>query len=143
LLVYDSYRGVSVVTFLFVHVLYHNMVYHLHYYTTIWFITSIILLPTPFPLTWCQQVSMFYIHACIESTWTYLPSFTLFIYPPLPPSTVYITWSALHSCPSLFICLFVVQWNFCLGSLSVNILCLNWSKPLYLSSSPISPYLVI
>jgi hypothetical protein len=47
------------------------IVRHCHifiYYTLVWFIHSIILLPTPFPfLKWLQQVSMLHIHICIES----------------------------------------------------------------------------
>jgi hypothetical protein len=100
------------------------------YYTLIWFISSIILHPNPFPfLKWLQQVSMFHIHTCIEniSTRLTLLCFTLFIYPPLecPP----LNRTYLHSCTLLFKCVFFVQWWFYLGILPINILWLNESNP--------------
>jgi hypothetical protein len=40
-------------------------------YTSIWFIPSIVPTPTPFSfLGWLQQVSVFHIHPCVESTST-------------------------------------------------------------------------
>jgi hypothetical protein len=64
-------------------------------------------------------------------------SFTL----PLPLVPVLpLAWPVLSSCAPLFWCLFVVQWDFCLNILSVNILCLSQSNPVHYSS-PFSPIL--
>jgi hypothetical protein len=68
---------------------------------------------SPF-LKWLPQFSMFHIHACIESTSLYSSSFTQFTYPPLPTRILPLAWSSLHSCPSLFKCLFSVQCGFAL-----------------------------
>jgi hypothetical protein len=91
------------------------------FYTSNWFISSIILLTTPLPfLWWLPQVSVFHIHSCIESTSSIFILFAVFIYLPHP---------VLHSCPSLFRCLFAVQWGFYLGILPINILCLSQFNP--------------
>jgi hypothetical protein len=96
----------------------------------------------PFPfLSWLPWISMFHIHSCIKVPQPYSPSITLFIYPPPPDSTLPLTWPVLHSCPSLFQCLFIVLWWLCLCILPVSILCLNQSNSPYYSSSPFSPTL--
>jgi hypothetical protein len=63
--------------------------------------------PLPF-LRWFQQVSVFHVHICIESTST----FTFFYNPSFPTSALLIAWPYLHSCPSLFRCLFIFQLGF-------------------------------
>jgi hypothetical protein len=70
------------------------------------------------------RVPMFHIH-----TQTYSPHFTLFIYPPPPMITLFLTWPVSHSCLSFLKCLFVVQWKFHLVFLPVYILCFNQSNP--------------
>jgi hypothetical protein len=66
--------------------------------------------------------------------------FTFFFYPSSPVPILPLAWPILHSCLSLFGCLFVVQWDFCLGIISVHVLCLSQSShpPLhFLTLSPI------
>jgi hypothetical protein len=45
-------------------------------------------------------------------------------------------WPVFHSCPSLFRCLFIVQWDFCLGIVPVHALCLSQYNPLHCISFP-------
>jgi hypothetical protein len=71
------------------------------YYTTIWFILSIILPPISSSfLKWHRQISMFHIHIFIERTSII---FTVFIYFSLSKSAPTLTWTILHSWPSLFL----------------------------------------
>jgi hypothetical protein len=81
---------------------------------------------------------MFHIHCCIESTSTIFTFFTSFIYLSFALSLV---WSILHSCPPLFRCVFIVQWDFCLGISPVHALCLSQSNSLHCTSSPFPPIL--
>jgi hypothetical protein len=53
-------------------------------------------------LRWLQQVSMFHIHSCIESTSTTFTVFTFFIYPFLPTSALPLSWLVLYSRPHCF-----------------------------------------
>jgi hypothetical protein len=70
----------------------------------------------------------------------YSSSFILFIYHPLPTITLPLTWPILHSYPSLFYCLVIVQWGFlCLGILRVNTLYFSQSNLLYYSSLSLPP----
>jgi hypothetical protein len=69
--------------------------------------------------------------------------FTFFIYSPSPISALSLAWPVLHSCDSLFRCLFAVSWGIYLGILAINILCLSQSKPFplhfcFLSSCKVS-----
>jgi hypothetical protein len=90
---------------------------------------STILLPAPLLLLWLlQQVSMFHIHSYIENTSAIFTLFSLFIYPP-PSSDLLLAQPVLHSYPPLFKCLLVVQWEFCLGILPVNIFFYSQSNP--------------
>jgi hypothetical protein len=58
----------------------------------------------------------------------YSPSLLFFIYFLFPTSDLPLTQPVLCSCPSLFRCLFIVQWEFCLSLLPVNITCLSQSS---------------
>jgi hypothetical protein len=62
--------------------------------------------------------------------------FTSFLYPLLPISALPLAWPVFHSCPSLFRCLLVVQWDFCLGFIPVHALYLSQCNPLHCTSSP-------
>jgi hypothetical protein len=66
---------------------------------------------------------------CTESTSTIFTFLTSFFYPTPPISTLLLVWPAFHSYPSLFRCLFVLQWDFCLGIIPVHVLCLSQSNP--------------
>jgi hypothetical protein len=76
---------------------------------------------------------MFHIYTCIKSTSTIFTIFTFFIYLSPLISALPLAWPVLYSCPSLFRCLFIVQWDFCLGILPISILRLSEynSRPLY------------
>jgi hypothetical protein len=50
-------------------------------------------------------------------------------------------WPVLHSCLSLFWCLFIVQGDFCLGILLANVLCISQSNPLHCTSLLFPPVL--
>jgi hypothetical protein len=96
------------------------------YHTSVWFIFSIILFPTPLPfLKQLPQVSVFHIHTCIESTSTIFTLLYPFHLPSPPDSTFPLARPVLHSCPSLIKYLFIVHGNFFLVILPVNILCLK------------------
>jgi hypothetical protein len=56
-----------------------------------------------------------------RNTWTIITFFTFFIYPPPPIRALLLVWP-IYSCPSLFRCLFIVQCDFCLSILPVNVL---------------------
>jgi hypothetical protein len=104
------------------------------YYTPNWFIPSIILFSTLVLFIWLfQKIWMFHIHICMENASAIFIFFTFFIYFPPLIDTLYIACLVLHSCPSLFRFLFIVQWDFCLGILPVHALCLSQynSPPLY------------
>jgi hypothetical protein len=76
---------------------------------------------------------------CIESTST---MFTFF-YPPPLISALPFAWPVLHSCSSLFSCLFVVHWDICLGIFPVNVLslyCLSQCHPSTLLFHTFSPH---
>jgi hypothetical protein len=64
--------------------------------------------------------------------------FTFCIYTLPSTSTLPLTLPALHSCPSLFRCWFIVQWEFCLGIFLVNILCLSHSSSLSPPAAPLN-----
>jgi hypothetical protein len=117
-----------------IHELYTNLVHPLHYFPS-------------HPITLLKVTLtdlMFHIHIFIESTSTiYSPSFTLFIYSSLPKSALPLSWTILHSWPSLFKSLFFAQWGFCIGMLPVNILCLNKPNFLHYYSPPFLPLLCI
>jgi hypothetical protein len=66
----------------------------------------------------------------------YSPSFTFLIYPSSLAIIISLTWLVSHSCSSLFKCLLIVQWEFGLGILHVNMLCFNQSNLVCYSSSP-------
>jgi hypothetical protein len=51
-------------------------------------------------------------------------------------------WPILRSCP-MFRCLFIVQCDFCLDIIPVNVLCISQSKPLHCTSSPFPPSCVV
>jgi hypothetical protein len=59
---------------------------------------------------------------------SHIHPFSLFIYPP-PSSDLLLAQPVLHSYPPLFKCLLVVQWEFCLGILPVNIFFYSQSNP--------------
>jgi hypothetical protein len=44
------------------------------------------------------------------------------------PKILPLSWPVFHSCPSLLRCLFIVQWDFCLGIIPVYVLCLSQSN---------------
>jgi hypothetical protein len=52
-------------------------------------------------------------------------------------------WPVLHSCLSLFWCLFIVQGDFCLGILLANVLCISQSNPLHCTSLLFPPCSVL
>jgi hypothetical protein len=107
--------------------LYPELVHPLYFSTSVLF------------LWWFQQAKKFYIHFCIESTSTIF-TLTSCFYPP-PPVSALLAWPFFHSCPSLFGCLFVGQWGFCLGFIPVNALCLSQCNPLHCTSWPFPFYL--
>jgi hypothetical protein len=112
------------------------------YCITNWFIPSIFLLCTLVPLLWWfQQVWILYIHSCIESSSTIFMFFTSFFYPPSVVCNFPLLWLIFHSRPSLFKCLFIFQWDFCLGIIPVHALCLSQCNPLHCTSSPFPPIL--
>jgi hypothetical protein len=80
---------------------------------------------------------MCHIHSCIENKSTTVPSFTLFIYPPPPSCTFPFTSPVSLSYPTLFKCLFIVQWGFALV-ICLQIYCTLTS----LKHSNILPYTV-
>jgi hypothetical protein len=116
LIVYDSYTDVFIVSFPCIYVSSPELIHqHLNYPS--------IHIPLFMVTSTCFNVPYSYLYRnCIN----HIYPLYFFIYPPLPTS---VTWAVLQSCP-LFKHLFIVQWEFCLGILSVNILCLGQSDPL-------------
>jgi hypothetical protein len=67
-----------------------------------------------------------------------------FLLSPSPPINVLpLTESVFHSCPSLFGCMFIIQWNFCFGIIPVHALCSSHCNLLHCTSSHFSPYPVL
>jgi hypothetical protein len=77
----------------------------------------------------------------LESTSTIFTFFTSSFYFPCLVNALPLAWSVFHSCPSLFRSLFIVHWDFCLGTIPINTLCLSQCNPLHCTSSPFSPIL--
>jgi hypothetical protein len=72
---------------------------------------------------------MFHTDTYVESILTISSSISLFIYPHPPASTRPLIWTILRSYSLWFKCVFIAKWEFCLGILPVNVLCLNQSNP--------------
>jgi hypothetical protein len=113
------------------------------------YLSSFTLFLCPPPSHWypspmgCLLALHFLKKTFLLTTSTIFFLFTFFIYCPLPNNTLPLVWPVLCSCPSLFRCLLVVQWNFCLGILSLDTLCLSQDNPLPLFFLALSPYLVL
>jgi hypothetical protein len=97
------YTGGFVVTFLDIHVLYSKLVHPLHY--SFFYPSSFLMVSSPgfnVPYSFFYRKQINHIHL---------------FYPPSPTSSLSLAWPVWHFCPSLFRCLFIVQWDFCLGIL--------------------------
>jgi hypothetical protein len=120
------YRGFHCDISICIHILYPGLIHPLHYSLSY---------PIHFPLLKITSpgstVPYSYMNRkCINISTLFYP-----LHLPSPPtSALSLTWPVLHSCPSLFKCLSIVEWGFCLGISPVNILCLNQSDSLHCCS---------